>query len=261
MKKAFRRIIPILTAVILSLCLALPASAYDVDYGKVSISIANAPEGTAYVELLVPIFDIPEKHFKTHEYKVDLTQTYYSGKDETLGNGYTVSDRRLRDDKKELTIDTDSEIAKYVDEDGYVSLLAHTDLVNDYTVYEKYSNEALVSRNCTMYLSGYDSYRIESSGYCYGVDLNYLEDKFGKIKAAYVDENGHILGVTSAYKADRGNRWGISVSGDALRLTLDDHWDGFFLAILAHLGVNIGLPILCVVILIKVVFWFRKNSK
>ena len=265
MKKAFQRIIPFLTAVILSLCLALPASAYDVDYGKVSISIANAPEGTAYVDFLVRKKDIPKAHAKKQDYKIQKKISYYTGTGERINNtsskgGYTIDEELLGRMEKDCWIDSESEIAQYND-DGYVSLLSHTDLVKEYIAYKKYLNDNLVADSCTMYLSGYDSYRIESSGYCYGVDLNYLEDKFGKIKAAYVDENGHILGVTSAYKSDRGNQWGISVSGDKLTLTLDDHWHNMYWDLFIKLGLPALLFIACAVIFIKWIYQGTRGSK
>ena len=107
-------IIPILTAVILSLCLALPASAYDVDYGKVSISIENAPKGTAYVDFLVRKKDIPKAHAKKQDYKIQKKISYYTGTGERINNtsskgGYTIDEELLGRMEKDCWIDAESE--------------------------------------------------------------------------------------------------------------------------------------------------------
>ena len=113
----FKKAVCLLAAAVMTLACAVTAYAYDEDYGYVSVRVDNAPEGTAYVDLLVPVFDLPEDHFKTHEYTFSLKKLNYENENESPSG-----------DKKKLVVGTDSETAQYI-EDGYVSLLSHTDLV------------------------------------------------------------------------------------------------------------------------------------
>ena len=247
MKKTFLRIILILIAIFASLCLAQPFSASDYDDGQVSVSVSDAPEGTAYVELLVPIFDIPEEHLKTHEHKIKFRKIDQSDGGESADT--------------QLLIDTDSEIAKYVDEDGYVSLMAHTDMVHSYTAFIKHRNNETAKYSSNMVLSGSVDVR-KNDGYCRGIDFSYLQRTFRKIKAAYVDENGHILGVTSSYSSGFDKPRGINVSGDSVRLARGESLGGYLWEALTPEGKFIVIAVFCIYILIVIAaFKPQKRSK
>ena len=220
--------------------------AYDADYGYVSVRVDNAPEGTAYVDLLVSVFDIPQDHFKTHEYTFSLKKLYYKNENESPSG-----------DKNNIVVGTDSETAQYI-ENGYVSLLSHTDLVypDGFSVTSSYKDNKLTKINCRMILCGSQS-TPRKEGYCHGVDLNYLEKTFRKMKLAYVDENGHILGVTSDYSSRYGSPWGLSANGDELTLRLDDHWRGIYMGLI----INAALVIVLIVVMILFIKWMVQGVR
>lgn len=250
MKKTFLRIILILIVIYVSLCLAQPFSSADYDDGQVSIEISGAPEGTAYVELLVPVFDIPEEHLKTHDHKIKLIKTNYNDGDESSHS-----------EKTQLLIDTDSEIAQYVDEDGCVSLMAHTDLVHSYTVFKKITNNEFVEYSSNMVLRGSIDVSTKN-GHCYGIDFSYLQRTFRKMKAAYVNENGHILGVTSSYSSGFDTPRGINVSGDSVRIARGESLGGYLWEALTPEGKFIVIAVFCIYILIVIAaFKPQKRSK
>ena len=250
MIKSFLKLILILIVIPLLYLLTVPINRTDDDDGRVRFIVSDVPEGTAYVELLVSAIDIPEEHLKTHEHKIKFSKITYNDGDE-----------RAHSVDTELLIDTDSEIAQYIDKDGCVSLLAHTDLVHSYSAYRENINNESVEYACHMILTGSFENK-KNEDYCDGIDFNYLERTFRKIKAAYVDENGHILGVTSEYSSGYDSPCGIIVSGDSVRVAIGENlcvhlWtaltpDGKFLVITAS----------CVLILIIIaVFKPEKRSK
>ena len=242
----FKKTVCLLAAAVMTLACAVTAYAYDEDYGYVSVRVDNAPEGTAYVDLLVSVFDIPQKHFKTHEYTFSLKKLNYENENESPSG-----------DKKKLVVGTDSETAQYI-EDGYVSLLSHTDLVypDGFSVTSSYKDNKLTRIDCCMILCGSQS-TLRKEGYCHGVDLNYLEKTFRKMKLAYVDENGHILGVTSAYSSRYGSPWGLSAGGDELTLKLDDHWRDIY----GGLIINAALVIVLIVVMILFIKWMVQGVR
>ncbi|MBQ2580161.1 MAG: hypothetical protein II574_00875 [Ruminococcus sp.] len=250
MKKTFLRIILILIAIFVSVCLLAPFSASDYDDGQVSVRVSDVPEGTAYVELLVPVFDIPEEHLNTHEHKVKLCKTSYNDGDESAERA-----------DAQLLLDTDSEIAKYADEDGYVSLMAHTDMVHSYTAFIMHRNNETAKYSSNMVLSGSIDVH-KNDGYCRGIDFSYLQRTFRKIKAAYVDENGHILSVTSSFSSGYDSPRGINVSGDSVRLARGENLGGYLWEALTPEGKFIVIAVFCIYILIVIAaFKPQKRSK
>ena len=246
----FKKAVCLLAAAVMTLACAVTAYAYDEDYGYVSVRVDNAPEGTAYVDLLVSVFDIPQEHFKTHEYTFSLKKLNYENENESPSG-----------DKKKLVVGTDSETAQYI-EDGYVSLLSHTDLVypDGFSVTSSYKDNKLTKLDCRMILCGSQS-TLRKEGYCHGVDLNYLEKTFRKMKLAYVDENGHILGVTSDYSSRYGSPWGLSACGDELTLKLDDHWRNLYWHIFTHLVLPAIVIIVVIILFIKWMVQGVRSSK
>lgn len=250
MIKSFLKLILILIVIPLLLLLTVPINRTDDDDGRVRVRVSDVPEGTAYVELLVPAIYIPEEHLKTHEHKIEFSKITYNDGDE-----------RAHSVDTELLIDTDSDIAQYIDKDGYVSLLAHTDLVHSYSAYRENINNESVEYACNMILTGSFENK-ENDDYCYGVDLNYLDKTFRKIKAAYVDENGHILGVTSEYSSGYGTPRGFNVNGDSVRLACGESLGGYLWEALTPAGKFLVILVLCVFILIVIAaFKPQKRSK
>lgn len=250
MIKSFLKLILILIVIPLLLLLTVPINRTDDDDGRVRFIVSDVPEGTAYVELLVSAIDIPEEHLKTHEHKIKFSKITYNDGDE-----------RAHSVDTELLIDTDSEIAQYIDKDGCVSLLAHTDLVHSYSAYKEYRNNDLFEYGCNMTLIGSFENK-KNDDYCYGVDLNYLDKTFRKIKAAYVDENGHILGVTSEYSSGYGTPRGFNVNGDSVRIDVGESLGSYLWNGLIPAGKFLVITVSCVLIIIIIaVFKPQKRSK
>ena len=104
-----------LAAAVMMIICSMPAFAWDMDMGYADLTFSNAPEGTKYIDILVPIFRARSYFDGTHDIKLTFIKklrTKDSYKEETV----------------EKTIGKDSEIAKYVDEDGW-SLPSGADLL------------------------------------------------------------------------------------------------------------------------------------
>lgn len=97
------------------------------------------------------------------------------------------------DDENYIPADFDTEIARFRD-NGYVSLLHHY----AYCVYDS-ETYAIVPK---------DKYRIVTD----------LIERYGAFKAAYVDENGNVLGVTKAARIHWGNNGTPRLMADGDRL-------------------------------------------
>lgn len=97
-------------------------------------------------------------------------------------------------DGRELSITAESEIAEY-DEDGYVSLSLHHKSVKSFTAGN--GGELIVSESC---------------------DFIDLAETYGDYKAAYVDENGNVLGVTEPARTMYSTKtpYGFSADGSSL---------------------------------------------
>lgn len=123
----------------------------------------NAPEGTAYIDPLVRLDALDDYYtvFATPPYKA--VTVYYDDSD--------IPDYEL------LGIDMSSEIAQY-HEDGYVSLSFHYGLSGGVAFW---SNDKMFLE----FLSWTNENRIDR-----------IYERCGGFRAAYVDENGNVLGVT-----------------------------------------------------------------
>ncbi|MBD5383641.1 MAG: hypothetical protein HDR72_01410 [Ruminococcaceae bacterium] len=97
------------------------------------------------------------------------------------------------DDENYIPADLDTEIARFCD-NGYVSLLHHY----AYCVYDS-ETYAIIPK---------DKYRIVTD----------LIERYGAFKAAYVDENGNVLGVSKAARIHWGNNGTprLKADGDSL---------------------------------------------
>ena len=241
-KNIFKRIICMLAAVVMTIGCGVAVYAYDADYGHVEISIENAPEGTVFVDFLVRYTDSKKDFTKRHDYKVQLTRHYYNGTD-------------TKEEEKDCIISSDSEIAQFK-EGGYYSLMSNTELVQDIGKHEYYSNDKLSKIKYTMYLSGSYSHNYKSGNK--DADLIYLEKRFDNIIAVYLDEKGNILGSTKEYESKYGSNYGISINGDKMTLTLDDHWRNLYWHIFTHLV----LPVIAIIVVIFIfIKWIVQGIK
>ena len=142
----------------------IPLTCYALDYDpcKIHLEYQNAPEGTAYIDVLAQISDTDEAYTDFNAAPKRLT-------DKSVVNGNTEFIYNM------LDIDENSEIAKYND-DGYVSLSIHSKEIRELLILKDY---------------GYESDYLELD--CYADDLY---GKYGTFKIAYISENGEILKIT-----------------------------------------------------------------
>ena len=194
MKKAFQRIIPILTAVILSLCLALPAFAREINTNRLSLEMKNAPEGTAIIEILVPSEPADDCLCETRGFTVKKKISHYETTQLSDSSGSRPNYSFKSKEDKDIVISKDSEIAKYNDDDGYISLSAHTDGVVETTLNVNTYDDTKAEKNNGIYLQIADKNPASLE------DINALKNKFEKFKAAYIDEKGNVLGVTDEFE-------------------------------------------------------------
>lgn len=207
-------------------------------YYEPYINIENAPEGTAYLDILVKIKPSSKNY-------VDFAELEMPPKiiTEWIEETYTVQDKDGKEETgtkyepvwKELNITPDSEIARFND-NGYVSLSVHLKGVKGFYYYA-YSNKKVENR---LILD-------DSSA---GRDLKKLIGQYGKFKAAYVGENGEVLGVTgkSAVRYEHGSSCKFSGNGNKLTLTLfgDPAWK-WLLFLLSFYGEPVAIVLLIII--------------
>lgn len=191
MKKVNKTIISIVSALVLMLSLPITAFALDIDTYYAEIEFTNAPEGTAYMDILV---------------KMDESDENYT--EFTCPPRYKKNDY-LETEYKYLQIDKDSEIAT-LNDDGYISLSLHYKDAEFMTV-----NKVAGYRSTFSLL--YDPQT--------KVDFWELRSVYGDFKAAYVDENGNVLGITGVAEItyERYTAYEFMADGDDLTLRAPGH--------------------------------------
>jgi hypothetical protein len=175
-----KKIPALFTAAIMAFSMALPVSAVKHEDPAVAyITYADAPEGTVYTDILIKLPTDDESY-------TDFTQSPEVCKDGAKGG-------------TSLGITADSEIAKY-SEDGYISLSLHHNKALTLCIY----SDKEVLKMATSKINS-----------CDFIDLSI---NYGAFKAAYIDGEGNILGVTSpsetAYSMD--TPYGFNADGDSL---------------------------------------------
>ncbi|MDE6727871.1 MAG: hypothetical protein K2J80_08025 [Oscillospiraceae bacterium] len=207
-------------------------------YYEPHINIENAPEGTAYLDILVKLKPSSNNY-------VDFAELGMPPKivTEWSEETYTVQDKDGKEETrtkyepvwKELNITPDSEIAQF-SENGYVSLSVHLKGVKGFYYYA-YSNKKVENR-------------LILGEWFAGWDLKKLINHYGKFKAAYVGENGEVLGVTgkSAVRYRHGDPCKFSANGSKLTLTLfgDPAWKPF-LFLLSFYGEPVAIVMLIII--------------
>jgi hypothetical protein len=175
-----KKIPALFTAAIMAFSLALPVSAVKHEDPAVAyITYADAPEGTVYTDILIKLPTDDESY-------TDFTQSPEVCKDGAKGG-------------TSLGITADSEIAKY-SEDGYISLSLHHNKALTLCIY----SDKEVLKMATSKINS-----------CDFIDLSI---NYGDFKAAYIDGEGNILGVTdaseTAYSMD--TPYGFNADADSL---------------------------------------------
>lgn len=216
------------------------------------LAFSNAPEGTAYLDILVKLPESSEDYVDFAKWEgcpkilIDIREITEAV---DYGNGNFSERSRLDPIYEDANITSDSEIVRY-NEDKYISLSAHY-------------------RGCR----GFKSYYLDGRSECFinldmgdagvpGADFDLCPDDFWKIskhygdlKAAYVDKNGNVLGVTNAASPERSvYEAEIAANDDILTINLYKSKDTpvfvFFIALFGEPLALIGL-VICIVIAVR----------
>ena len=231
MKKAFQRIITFLTAVILSLCLVLPAFAREIDTNRLSLEMKNAPEGTAIIEILVPSEPADDCLCETRDFTVKKKISHYETTQLSDSSGSRPNYSFKSKEDKDIVISKDSEIAKYNDDDGYISLSAHTDGVVETTLNVNTYDDTKAEKNNGIYL------QIADKNPASLADINALKSKFEKFKAAYIDEKGNVLGVTDEFEVTYADeQYAFKAEGSKLTLVMNNYTETVKITLLTSFG-------------------------
>ena len=170
-----KRISALLVVLAVSVLAAFAVSALDFDCRKADVSWENAPEGTAYLDILIKL---PED---------DAAYTAFNSPPRRISRGYLDKEDRSVYEYESLNINSDSGIAKY-SSGGYVSMTCHYRYL----------------RTMTVSGSDEDGYfdRVKQRLELYAdtaPDIESVYKKYGDLKAAYVDKDGRVLGVTDSF--------------------------------------------------------------
>jgi len=194
-----RKLITILAAIIFCTVTVMPANALDFDSFMADVSWGGAPEGTAYLDILI---DLP---------KSDPQYTEFNSPPRRIARGYLDEAGNAVYEYESLNIDEGSEIALY-SEGGYVSLTCHYRGLRLMTV--NGSDKDGYFKQVKQELALYRDSRFDLSP-----DITELYEKYGSFKAAYVDENGKVLGVTSECEAIYNSHEPYALIADGDKLT------------------------------------------
>lgn len=210
-----------LMVVIFIQCVYLMYAEGHYDRSVLSIGCMNAPEQTAYVDILIKMDS------KDPDY-VEFTQP-----PQRFVREYRDENGNRQDEYADLPITAESEIAKW-NENGYVSLTLHHKAV-----------EALrTGKNDSLKIDGY-----------------FLEDiykRYGKVRVAYVDDEGNVLKVTDkskkkymGWQADQ-----LVVNGDSVVFQIGEEapWMVGLFCILA-----LAIPLYTIYLIIKFLIFLYKG--
>lgn len=158
------------------LCCPLNCFALDFDPRRIQLEYQNAPNGTAYIDVLAKIS------------RSDGVYTDFNVMPKRLVNK-TVINGNTEFIYETLDINWNSDIARY-SEDGFVSLTLHSKEVRGFEI-----------------LKSYDCLILD----CFADDLY---EKYGDIKIAYVGEDGEVLKVVDVSKRVYSNSEPYAILAD-----------------------------------------------
>ena len=154
---------------------------------RIDISAKNVPENTAYVDLLIPMN------------KDDSNYTAFATPPKICTGKTTSENGRTKRIYNNLNIDENSGIAQ-LNDDGFMSFSLHNSDSSGITIYED-GNMALSVQVGVL-----------------PIPLDPNEDV--RVKAAYVDENGNVLGITDIAEQSYKGNGGYTLSANGGRLVL-----------------------------------------
>ncbi|MDE6727057.1 MAG: hypothetical protein K2J80_03835 [Oscillospiraceae bacterium] len=151
----------VIPVIFIVLCAAfkIPFKGSHYDSHSIELVFENAPKGTVYIEPLIKLDSSDENYV---EFAAAPKIVKYN-------NGEIVFERTLN-------IGADSEIVR-LNTDGYVGISLHFQYSGGVEIYDNHT-------------------RFSTTGTTEGIDD--IVGGYGGIKAAYVDENGRVLGITDA---------------------------------------------------------------
>lgn len=162
--RIIKRLICALLAAVMMIMCSMPAFALH-NYASsyiIDVHLENAPEEAAYADILVPALKVQE-YTDYHETKI----TNY--------------------DKSIADIDKNSEIVNYIDDEGFISLSAHTQTVQHIDLQIFHS-----SRIGGRIIAGRIRLKKDNDEH----DAGWLKRNYEELKIAFVDKNGKVISVT-----------------------------------------------------------------
>lgn len=157
-----------LTLMCLFFCCPLTCFALDFDPRQIHLEYQNAPNGTAYIDVLARISETDDSWTA-----FNVAPSRLVDKSNVSGNTEFIYET--------LNINENSDIAKY-NEDGFVSLTIHSKEIKEFQILKAYGYEA-------------DLLILD----CFADDLY---EKYDNFKIAYVNKNGNILKVIGVVDRD-----------------------------------------------------------
>lgn len=175
-----KKCIAVVYAIIIVFVSIFPLNAFALhfDSRQVELEWSNAPENTAYIDILVKM-DMDDEDY------VDFT----SPPKKLIGT-YIDENGTTKCKYEDLPIDKNSGIAA-LNDNGWISLSLH----------HKSSGGITIWNNTFLNLDSYmDKDGLKRKSDVSNCDILTISKKYGKFKCAYVDENGNVLGITGKSK-------------------------------------------------------------
>lgn len=194
-----RRFTAVVFATIIAFISIFPLNAFalDFDSSQVELEWSNAPENTAYIDILVKM-DTDDENY------VDFTVPPKRMTGRYIENGTT----KFR--YEDMPIDKDSEIAQFND-DGWVSLSLHHKGSGSIAIFNK-------PVLCLDYYYNKDGFSSKTESERANCNICTISKEYGRFKCAYVDENGNVLGITgkSRKSYDMSEPYAVIADGDSV---------------------------------------------
>lgn len=174
-----KKFIAVICATLIAFISIFPLNVFALDFDSRTVELewSNAPENTAYIDILVKM-DTDDENY------VDFTVPPKRMTGKYLENGTT----KFR--YEDMPIDKNSEIAQ-LNDDGWISLSLHHKYSDGISIW----NDTVLCLNCY-----YDKDGLKTKYDGVRCDILTISKDYGRFKCAYVDENGNVLGITGKLK-------------------------------------------------------------
>lgn len=229
-----RKFIAVIYAIIIAFMSIFPLNAFAIDFDPYYVELEwnNAPENTAYIDILVKM-DTDDKNY------VDFTSPPKKLIEKYIENGNS----KFR--YENLQINRNSEIAK-LNNDGWISLSLHHKSSGGIVIYDT----AVLCLDC---YCDKDGLKMKSDRTYY--DIIKISKEYGRFKCAYVDENGNVLGITEKSVKDYSTSepYAVIADGDSLDFRI------FGISPIAEILLIIlmvGIPLLVIVLIVYIIYKF-----